>query len=713
MTLPASTRRSPVYVGNGVATQFPFEFEVFEATDLLVVRTNADGTIDNLVLNSDYSVSLNSNQDDNPGGTITFPISGSPLASPASLVILGDLPYDQTLALPAGGNFSPTAIERAFDRASMQIQQINDKADASLRAPVGETMSALPPAASRANRTLGFDSSGNPTVLTPEPGSAAAVLTDLANTNSAVKGAALVGFNQAMAYGAGTIGAHAKRFPTAKDAPWLAVGDGIATDTTALQAFLTANAGGVCWIPPGTYKTGALTVPANTWVIAYGATLNFAAAGNVAGLTFAGGGGIIGGTLIGAGGSVYNGSGNAVYCFGTAGATGSTPPTYVQGPVIQDVTITGWSNAGVWLGYCRNVTIRNCVIATVGYAGIGGVSCEDVWIADNEIDGVAGSGAPDWYGIFVDRAEGTETQNPRSRYVWIVRNKVFNVTNWEAIDTHGGEDFVISQNTIKGCRFGIMLVVSDVSGVPSLGCNRCVVSDNLIQGSSAGAAITVQGVAAGRARNIVISGNTIKDAGWANDPSEGAIRIYQAIDVTVTGNVLRNPYVWGINLNGDIYGCSVVGNTIIDVRDSTYSTPSAIRINASNVYAHINANTLIYQDSGTDTYVSVHSVSSAGALSGLDISFGRNGLIGIDSTHLNFNLGTTSGINTAGFYQEAGTGSLSGGTLAVTFGRRFPTTPKVTIGQRTANLCRAGSISATGFTATGTGTDAFDWQATT
>lgn len=193
MTLPASTRRSPVYVGNGVATQFPFEFKVFEATDLLVVRTNADGTIDNLVLNSDYSVSLNSNQDDNPGGTITFPISGSPLASPASLVILGDLPYDQTLALPTGGNFPPTAIERAFDRASMQIQQINDKADASMRAPVGETMSALPPAASRANRTLGFDSSGNPTVLTPEPGSAAAVLTDLANTSSTALGDKLVG----------------------------------------------------------------------------------------------------------------------------------------------------------------------------------------------------------------------------------------------------------------------------------------------------------------------------------------------------------------------------------------------------------------------------------------------------------------------------------------------------------------------------------------
>jgi len=524
--------------------------------------------------------------------------------------------------------------------------------------------------------------------------------TDLADTASSTKGDYKIGAKSTSTGGAART-QHARNQE-----------DFRSTDFDTLQNALTAATGKTLRVI-GSYSLGstAITVPAGTTVIAYEASLTWS--GVVAGITFATGCKWFGGTLTGSGGATYNTSGNAFVAYGTAGAGGGDSPTMITGPIIEDVTITAWANAGIWAGYVNRMVVRNCTITTVGYAGIGGVSCDDAVIDGNYIDGVNGSGAADWYGIFVDRSEGTETQNPRSRRVKITNNTIKNVTSWEAIDTHAGQDFVISGNTITGCRFGIMVLTSDISAVESLGPYRVVVANNTINGSSTGACITVKGVAADRGRGIIIANNVCINGGWTNDTSEGAIRIYQVVDITVTGNTLRNSYVYGINLINDVYGATISGNTIIDPIDTTHTTPACIAIGSNNVYANITGNTLMFQDSGASTYVAVRSIHVAGSLTGLDVEIGPNALIGIASGRLTLNLGTTTGINTTGLMQQSGTGTLSGGTLAVTFAKRFPSTPKVTMGQLTANIARAGSISTTGFTVTGTGTDSISWQATT
>lgn len=487
----------------------------------------------------------------------------------------------------------------------------------------------------------------------------------------------------------------------------------VSTNYASLQDAVTAASGKVLKIV-GSYSLGSTTisVPANTWLDARGASLTWT--GNVTGLDFAGGGGIIGGTLTGAGGGTYNANGIAIRVTGTAGAGGGDSPTYVNGITVEGTTITGWAHAGVWLGYARNIYIKKCNISTIGYVGIGGVSCEDVWIVENEIDTVAGSGAPDTYGIFVDRSEGTETQNPRSRYVYIIKNKVFNVTNWEAIDTHAGEDFIIAFNLIKGCRYGIMLVVSDISGTPSLACRRCTVFKNIIQGSSTGACITVQGVSVQKAKDILVDGNICLNGGWTNDTSEGAIRVYQVLNISIVNNILRTPYVWGINLNGDVSDGLISGNTIVDVRDTTQTTPACIRVNASNITALMTNNTFKFEDSGADTYVAVHSVSSAGSLTGLDIRLGPSIFNGITSSKLTLLLGTSTGVNKTGFYEESGNASLSAGSVNITFTKRFPSVPnaQVTMGSD-LNPVRISAISETGMTVTGTGTTTIYWRAST
>lgn len=489
--------------------------------------------------------------------------------------------------------------------------------------------------------------------------------------------------------------------------------DILSSNFPTLQEAFTAAAGKTLKIV-GTYSLGSttITVSNNTTVIAYGASLTWS--GNVDGISLGSGCVWRGGTLTGAGGGTYNTNGNAFKCYGTAGAGGSDAPTYKTGPKIYDVTITGWSNAAFWLGYIQKFCILNCTVTTIGYAGIGGVSCEDGLIDGNYIDGVAGSGSADWYGMFVDRSEGTEIQNPRSKRIKISNNTIKNVTSWEAIDTHAGQDFVIVSNTISGCRFGIVAVTSDISGIESLGPYRIVIAQNTIQGGSTGACITVKGVAADLARGIVVANNVCLNGGWTNDTNEGAIRIYQVLDITVTGNTLRNSYVYGINLINDVSAATISANTIIDPIDTTHTTPACIAIGSSNVKAHIVGNTFVYQNSGASTYVAVRSINIAGAATGLDVELGPNAFIGIDSTHLTYNAGTTSGVYATNLMNQAGVGTLVGGTLTVTFPKRFPAAPIVNVSPNSAaNVVRAHTISATGFTCAGTGTDTFTYSAYT
>ena len=60
----SSTTRLATFTGNGSASNFPFSFKVFEAADLSVLKlTVATGAIATLALTTDYTVSLNTDQD--------------------------------------------------------------------------------------------------------------------------------------------------------------------------------------------------------------------------------------------------------------------------------------------------------------------------------------------------------------------------------------------------------------------------------------------------------------------------------------------------------------------------------------------------------------------------------------------------------------------------------------------------------------------------
>lgn len=160
MTVPATVRRAGPYNGNGSTTSFSFSFKTYAASDLIVTKTEINGAETTLVLNSAYSVTLNPDQDASPGGTITYPISGSALAAGEKLTVLSQLAYEQTTDLLGGGAFNARVIEDTFDRTVIQIQQLEERLDRCVVIPASTSASALLPIPEPL-QVLGWNAAGN------------------------------------------------------------------------------------------------------------------------------------------------------------------------------------------------------------------------------------------------------------------------------------------------------------------------------------------------------------------------------------------------------------------------------------------------------------------------------------------------------------------------------------------------------------------------
>lgn len=151
MTISSQTRKAGPFVGNDVTTSFPFAFKVFTAGDMYVVKTDTDLETETvLVLNTDYTVSLNADQNANPGGTITLP---SALTSGFTLTVTSNITALQQTDLTNQGGFYPSVITNALDKLTILIQQALDAINRSLKLPVS--------APSGTSTTLPLPSSNN------------------------------------------------------------------------------------------------------------------------------------------------------------------------------------------------------------------------------------------------------------------------------------------------------------------------------------------------------------------------------------------------------------------------------------------------------------------------------------------------------------------------------------------------------------------------
>lgn len=162
----AVTRRV-VFTGSAGVGPYSFTFEVLGETDLAVYF---NATL--LTLTTDYTVTVNANGT----GSVTIVTGTNVPSTPTAsdqIVIVGARDIERTTDFVTAGDLRASALNEQLDSQIIMIQQIAEENKRGMRAPVydpalvedgGVVDMTLPAKASRAGKTLAFDSNGNPVV---------------------------------------------------------------------------------------------------------------------------------------------------------------------------------------------------------------------------------------------------------------------------------------------------------------------------------------------------------------------------------------------------------------------------------------------------------------------------------------------------------------------------------------------------------------------
>lgn len=129
------------YIGDGTGQKtFSFGFFVFTEGDVYVATAATEnGASSTLQQGTDYTVTLNADQEASPGGTITL-LAEAGLADGAVLVIGSDVDYTQTLDLTNYTRFPPARISEELDRIVVQIQQLVEILGRTVKVDATDTM---------------------------------------------------------------------------------------------------------------------------------------------------------------------------------------------------------------------------------------------------------------------------------------------------------------------------------------------------------------------------------------------------------------------------------------------------------------------------------------------------------------------------------------------------------------------------------------------
>jgi hypothetical protein len=291
MTITVSTN-SVTWLGNGATTVFSYTFAMPSAADATLLYTTAAG-VQTTVAPGAYGltgVGQPTAGGGPQGGTVTYAPGGVPIPAGSSLTFFRTVPLTQPTELSNQGGVWPSVVEASDDSLEMQIQQLAWALGRALLfnpADVGP-FATFPPAAQRALGLLGFDSLGNPIVALSSIGAlVSSAMAPVVAASSLAQALTALGISPAMqpALGAAStalaltalgippvmqpvveagslntavnllsVGATTSALPLT---PYMfgAVGNGIADDTTAMNAWYAAltSSGRRGYLPAGTF----------------------------------------------------------------------------------------------------------------------------------------------------------------------------------------------------------------------------------------------------------------------------------------------------------------------------------------------------------------------------------------------------------------------------------------------------------------------------
>ncbi len=158
VTIPDENPIVQYVVGGTPDDSFTFDFTFFANSDIKVYVGSS------LLSSSDYTVAGNAGTDGGyDGGNVTLdtPVSNT------NVTILRDVPIERTTDFPTSGPFNITALNTQFDKLFAIGQQQSRLIGRAIKIPDTDSTALdteIPVAATRANKILAFDSSGNVTV---------------------------------------------------------------------------------------------------------------------------------------------------------------------------------------------------------------------------------------------------------------------------------------------------------------------------------------------------------------------------------------------------------------------------------------------------------------------------------------------------------------------------------------------------------------------
>jgi len=157
----SNTTRRIVYTGSAGTGPYAFAFEVLAETDIAVYFNETE-----LTLTTDYTVSIGGTGT----GNVTIVTGTNVPTTPDAddrITIVGDRAIERSTDFTTGGPLFAQSLNDEFDSLTIFTQQNLEQSNRSLRAPNTDPTTidmTLPINTVRANKTLAFDTDGNPTI---------------------------------------------------------------------------------------------------------------------------------------------------------------------------------------------------------------------------------------------------------------------------------------------------------------------------------------------------------------------------------------------------------------------------------------------------------------------------------------------------------------------------------------------------------------------
>lgn len=492
-----------------------------------------------------------------------------------------------------------SSLNTELDKQIAAMQQLVNDMERSPRLPEGEPTidMTLPALATRANKVLGFSSTGQPHAYDLSGGGP----TSAENVNYLPAGAGAVGR---------TVQDKLREAVSVTD--FGAVGDGVTDDTAALVAAAAAANGRPITVPPGDYVFSS-TIEAKSLVL-IGAhrkqvTLRYTGSAGSSAFLLTGNGTDGDGGVFMSGFRLtgpfefptYVANGFGIHVLGDDG--NDRPQDYVFG----DLEVDHFASGGLNIRAARDVWINRNIVHDCGLYGINVEGVRRVNVTENHVWTIESDFATgNAYGIAISWS--TPGKSVASREAIVAFNDVFDVPDWEGIDIHGGDKLLFIGNTVRRCFQPIALIHGGSIGPASrITCALNSVSEPPPTGNREG--ILLAGNASNTQSIVTIALNQIDNYG-SNDSNRPALRVTHCDSVKIVDNLIKNSTFAAMYFGGVGHPTTKVdatGNTIENVSRAG-GNPIAILVDDS--VTGVIDDLTVRQDSGMLDILSISAPAS-------------------------------------------------------------------------------------------------------